>query len=81
VEQLLTKDEQAKVEEILPLLKMKMLARQITGNEHFEAILADAKPAMRRQVYEQIVPHILFKPKAFIAMKFHGKKRKKYAQL
>lgn len=73
----LTPAEQKTVEAI----KLKMLARQITGNEHFEAILADAKPAMRRAVYEQIKPHVLFKPKAFITMKFHGKKRSKHAQL
>ena len=70
------------MESILPALKVKMLARQITGNAHLEAILRDAGPSMRRGVYELIKPHLTFKPRSFLCMKF-GKhvKRAKPAEL
>jgi hypothetical protein len=70
MEQFLTAEEQARVEQILPALKIKMLARQITGNDHLEAILRDAGPSMRRGVYDLIKPHLTFKPKSFLVMKF-----------
>ena len=70
------------MESILPALKVKMLARQITGNAHLEAILRDAGPSMRRGVYELIKPHLTFKPRSFLCMKF-GKhvKRPKAVEL
>ena len=77
----LTPEEQGKVDEILPLLKIKMMARQIIGDDHLEAILRDAQPAMRRQVYELVKPYLTFKPKSFLVMKFKKMVKNKPKQL
>jgi hypothetical protein len=71
----LTQNEQEKVDSILPMLKVKMMARQITCNDHLEAILRDADVSMRRGVYNLLKPHLRFKAKSFLCMKF-GKMKK-----
>ncbi len=73
----LTPAEQEKVDSILPMLKVRMMARQITCNDHLEAILRDAEPGMRRGVYDLIKPHLTFKPKSFLCMKFKKLQRVK----
>jgi hypothetical protein len=82
LEQALTAEEQERVESILPMLKVKMMARQITGNDHLEAILRDCEVSMRRGVYDLITPHLTFKSKSLLCMKFKKlKPRPKPAEL
>ncbi len=69
---LLTPEQQQTVDSVLPALKVKMLARQIHGNEHLEQILSQADPKLRRAVYAKIKPHLRFKPKPFYLFKFNA---------
>lgn len=50
--------------------KVKMLARLIQGQEHFESVMQSADPGMRRGVYDKLKPYLRFKPKPFCLLKF-----------
>lgn len=50
------------------LEKMKLLASMVTGNKHFKRILQDANPALRKQVYDHIKPHLKFTPKPYFLL-------------
>jgi hypothetical protein len=47
---------------------MKSLAGMVRDNAHFRQVLQDANPALRRQVYEHIKPHLKFKPKPYFLL-------------
>jgi hypothetical protein len=51
--------------ETTSLREMCMLVR---NNKHFRQIIMDAKPNMRRAVYYQLAPLLLFKAKPYILL-------------
>jgi hypothetical protein len=54
--------QQAEVEQI------KVLAQKIRNTKHFRAILKDARPDLREEVYDLIAPLLEFKPPPFSKM-------------
>lgn len=71
---MLTEQEASLTDEIAARIKLKLLARQVLNDAHFQKILSDADPSLRRQCYEEIKPHLRFKPKPFCLMKFRKPK-------
>ena len=54
--------QQAEVEQI------KVLAKKIRNTKHFRVILKDARPDLREEIYELLVPLLLFNPPPYNKM-------------
>lgn len=50
-------------------IEFEYMARNIHGNPHLKAIIRSTKPALRREVYELLLPHLQFKPKPLLLLK------------
>jgi hypothetical protein len=64
--------EQALTEEQAAELRIHELAQKIRDEEHLRFILRQSKIGLRRQVYEQIVPHLKFSPRSYRKLMKHG---------
>ena len=43
-------------------------ASGVKDNRHLKKVLKDADPSMRRQVYDELLPHLKFKPRSYLSL-------------
>jgi hypothetical protein len=61
---------EAESESAFAQAKLKILASKIRNNDQFRNILQQSAINLRKAVYEEIKPHLRFKPLPYWAMKF-----------
>lgn len=49
---------------------VRIMARRVKNQQHFQYILQSAQPQLRHEVYKQLKPMLRFKPIPFWKMKF-----------
>ncbi len=55
-------------EETVKKEKIRLYARMIWSNRQLKDILLDAKPDLRRGVYDMLKPHLRFNPKPYFLL-------------